>query len=183
MLSAVLSKKEEEKSIPYSSSQQPAVHVQVHYMHTILRLILWNAKKNQQHCVSLPISHALSRHFCSLLCTECKHLYVQCKCNFKNHFLCFCSLPGLPKDFVPKDTKLLLPKDFQPNKEFHPKIGNDDDDDDDDITGDGSHGDDDGEQTHSFPSMPGSLPRTNAGHGELMLIKLLQNQTIRPISN
>ena len=70
------------------------------------------------------------------------------------------SLPGLPKDFVPKDPKLLLPKDFQPNKEFHPKIGNDDEEEDDDTNSDG---DDDGD--HTFPNMPGSLPRTNAGQG------------------
>ena len=75
------------------------------------------------------------------------------------------SLPGLPKDFVPKDPKLLLPKDFQPNKEFHPKIGHEDEDEDDD------HGDhegdmDDVDHPNSFPSMPGSLPRTNAGHGK-----------------
>ena len=63
------------------------------------------------------------------------------------------SLPGLPKDFVPKDPKLLLPKDFQPNKEFHPKIS-DDDDDDDDL-----------ENSDSYPPIPGTLPRTNAGHG------------------
>ena len=70
------------------------------------------------------------------------------------------SLPGLPKDFVAKDPKLLLPKDFQPNKEFHPKIGIDDDlvdgDDDDlvdvDVRNVGAD---------AFPSLPGSLPRTN----------------------
>ena len=80
------------------------------------------------------------------------------------YFSLSCSLPGLPKDFVPKDPKLLLPKDFQPNKEFHPKIGNDDDEEDDDINADG---DDDGDHTNSFPNMPGSLPRTNGqGHGK-----------------
>ena len=72
------------------------------------------------------------------------------------------SLPGLPKDFVPKDPKLLLPKDFQPNKEFHPKIGHDGEDDDDEE----AEGDEEGDHPpNSFPSMPGSLPRTNAGHG------------------
>ncbi|XP_046446105.1 inactive tyrosine-protein kinase transmembrane receptor ROR1-like isoform X5 [Daphnia pulex] len=75
------------------------------------------------------------------------------------------SLPGLPKDFVPKDPKLLLPKDFQPNKEFHPKIGHEDEDEDDDH-GDGDEGDDDVDHPNSFPSMPGSLPRTNVGHGQ-----------------
>ena len=79
--------------------------------------------------------------------------------------LCFCSLPGLPKDFVPKDPKLLLPKDFQPNKEFHPKIGHEDEEEDDDH-GDGDEGDDDVDHPNSFPSMPGSLPRTNVGHGK-----------------
>lgn len=77
----------------------------------------------------------------------------------------FRSLPGLPKDFVPKDPKLLLPKDFQPNKEFHPKIGHEDEDEDDDH-GDGEEGDDDVDHPNSFPSMPGSLPRTNVGHGK-----------------
>lgn len=71
------------------------------------------------------------------------------------------SLPGLPKDFVPKDPKSLLPKDFQPNKEFHPKIGHEDEDEDEDH-----EGDDDVDHPHSFPSMPGSLPRTNVGHGK-----------------
>ncbi len=80
-------------------------------------------------------------------------------------FFCFYSLPGLPKDFVPKDPKLLLPKDFQPNKEFHPKIGHEDEDEDDDH-GDGDEGDDDVDHPNSFPSMPGSLPRTNVGHGK-----------------
>jgi len=72
-------------------------------------------------------------------------------------------LPGLPKDFVPKDPKLLLPKDFQPNKEFHPKIAGHDDDDEEEDEGD--HHEDGGDHPNSFPSMPGSLPRTNAGHG------------------
>jgi len=65
------------------------------------------------------------------------------------------SLPGLPKDFVPKDPKLLLPKDFQPNKEFHPKIGDDDD-----------YGDD-LDNSDSYPPIPGTLPRTKAGYGQL----------------
>ena len=71
----------------------------------------------------------------------------------------------MPKDFVPKDPKLLLPKDFQPNKEFHPKIGHEDEEEDDDH-GDGDEGDDDVDHPNSFPSMPGSLPRTNVGHGK-----------------
>ena len=52
-----------------------------------------------------------------------------------------------------KDPKLVLPKDFQPNKEFHPKIGDDDDD-------------DDGLDPDSFPSLPGTLPRINSGQGK-----------------
>lgn len=76
------------------------------------------------------------------------------------------SLPGLPKDFVPKDSKLLLPKEFQPNKEFHPKISSHDgDDDEEEEETDGHHDDGDDQHPNSFPSMPGSLPRTNAGHG------------------
>ena len=76
----------------------------------------------------------------------------------------FCSLPGLPKDFVPKDPKLLLPKDFQPNKEFHPKIGNEDEDEDNE--------DNDSDVDLLLPngggslkSLAGTLPRTNSGHG------------------
>ena len=78
-------------------------------------------------------------------------------------------MPGLPKDFVLKDPKLLLPKDFQPNKEFHPKIGHEDEDEDDED-GDGDEGDDDVDHPNSFPSMPGSLPRTNVGHGKNLKI-------------
>lgn len=55
---------------------------------------------------------------------------------------------------MPKDPKLLLPKDFQPNKEFHPKIGNDDDDYGDDL-----------DNSDSYPPIPGTLPRTKAGYG------------------
>ena len=73
----------------------------------------------------------------------------------------FNSLPGLPKDFVPKDPKLLLPKDFQPNKEFHPKIGNDDDDYGDDL-----------DNSDTYPPMPGTLPRTKAGYGTSLFISV-----------
>lgn len=77
-------------------------------------------------------------------------------------------MPGLPKDFVPKDPKLLLPKDFQPNKEFHPKIGHEDEDEDEDHI-DNGEGEDDVDNPNSFPSMPGSLPRTNIGHGKSLI--------------
>lgn len=73
---------------------------------------------------------------------------------------------------MPKDPKLLLPKDFQPNKEFHPKIGHEDEDEDDEH-GDGDEGDDDVDHPNSFPSMPGSLPRTNVGHGKIKITMLI----------
>lgn len=68
---------------------------------------------------------------------------------------------------MPKDPKLLLPKDFQPNKEFHPKIIHDDEEEEEEHGDGGADADEDADNPHSFPSMPGSLPRTNAGTGKL----------------
>ena len=77
----------------------------------------------------------------------------------------FLQFARIAQGFRTQRSQLLLPKDFQPNKEFHPKIGHEDEEEDDDH-GDGDEGDDDVDHPNSFPSMPGSLPRTNVGHGK-----------------